>query len=244
MRVLAHAHSLWSHDGTLSLTNWVELARQIRCDVILLSEHEETGWTPDRYTDYVAACIAASTSDVKLIPGIEFSQDGFHVLCYGLQQFPPRPSSAAQLAVAIHSQGRWLCLAHPGKYRWQYPTSLLAAVDAVEVWNSKWIYDGTLGPHPNSLKLARGKALFVGQDVHKQKHLSPLYLQTATPDVLTDLLAGRYQIMLGDRCSPPETLRSNLVLGLAQRCRTRILKPTLAAYRLMRKTVVGRLIQK
>ena len=238
-RILAHAHTDWSHDGTFTLADWVPMARRIGCDTVLLSEHEETGWTPGRYADYVKACAEASTAEVRLVPGIEFSQDGFHVLCYGLREFPARPSTPEQLAAAVHAQGRWLCLAHPGKYGWRHPARLLAAVDAVEVWNSKWIYDGRLGPHPRSLAMAGGKALLVGQDVHKEKHFSQLFIETAGVDALAEILSGRYDITFGDRRWPPAAIPSGFFAGLAQRCRTRILKHALAAYRRTR-SLLGR----
>lgn len=231
IRVLVHAHSIWSYDSKLTLANWVKLAHQLSLSAVLLSEHEETGWTPKRYADYVAACHAASTKDVKLIPGIEFNQDGFHLLCYGLRYFPLRPSSITQLADAVRAQGCWLCLAHPGKYQWRYPHSLLQVVDGVEVWNSKWIYDGTVGPHPRSVKLAQGKVLLVGQDVHRLKHLSALYIETATADILTDLLSGRYWIVLDNSRWTPKQLIYRPVAGLVQRCRTATLRAGLAVYR-------------
>jgi hypothetical protein len=212
----------------------VKQARARRIDAVLLSEHEETGWTPARYSKYVLQCRAASTRGVQLIPGIEFSQDGFHVLCYGLQHFPPRPSTAAQLAAAVHAQGCRLCLAHPAKYRWRHPAELVAAADAVEVWNSKWIYDGTCGPHPQSLRLAAGKQWLVGQDVHKAKHFAPLYLQTEGPEIMADLATGRYQIVYAEIASSPAQLGARPFWQALQLGRTETLKAALVTYRLLR----------
>ena len=92
-RVLAHAHSDWSYDGTLSLDEWRGLARQSGYDAVLFAEHEETGWNAGRYADYAAACAATSAPDVALIPGIEFNQQGFHIACYGLRRWPSNPVS-------------------------------------------------------------------------------------------------------------------------------------------------------
>jgi hypothetical protein len=206
------------------------LARAHDCDAVLLSEHEESGWTPERYSEYVRVCRASSTAAVTLYPGIEFNQDGFHVLCYGLRTYPQRPSSGAALAVAVHAQGCHLCLAHPGKYRWQVPPSLLAVVDAVEVWNSKWIYDGAWGPHPASLRLADGKLRMAGQDVHKRWHCRKLFVQTATGDVLGDLAAGRYVFEAWQQSIDPRMLASRLG-GQLQRQRTNVLRFALRAHK-------------
>jgi hypothetical protein len=238
-RVLAHAHTTWSHDGTLSLAQWVELAQSRGCEAVLFSEHEESGWTPNRYQSYVADCQAATTAEVQLIPGLEFRQDGYHLLCYGLEHLPKRPSPPRELAAAVHAQGRVLCLAHPAKYEWRFPHSLLAAADAVEVWNSKWIYDGTLGPHPKSLALAPAKLPWVGQDVHKTKHLSPLYFSTASPDILEDLAHGRFQVVLGRRRWTPEQLRRRSMRALLQRLRAPAMRAALTAYRSARRLRLG-----
>ena len=235
MRVLAHAHSRWSHDSSLSLLFWVECARQLGVDAVLLTEHEDAGWTPERYADYVKACRMESTPDVALIPGIEFSQEGRHILCYGLDAFPARPSSLDALATSARQQGRWLCLAHPAKYRWEYPAGFLDAVDAVEVWNSKWIYDGVLGPHPRSLALARGKVWLAGQDVHKPRHLSRLFIETPSPDPLADIAAGRYAFSWAGRRIGAEQLQGRPIAGVAQRARTILLRNALTAHRFVRR---------
>jgi succinoglycan biosynthesis protein ExoA len=231
-RVLAHAHTTWSHDGHIALGSYAEIARGLGCSAVLLTEHEESGWDDARYEAYVAACDAVSAESalrpltpagapdargervgvvslspqagrgngVRVIPGIEFNQDGFHVLCYGLRHLPRRPSSLAELAASVHRQGCVLALAHPGKYHWRVPAAVVAGVDAVEIWNSKWIYDGAAGPHPRTIELAAGKQLIAGQDVHKPKHLSPLILMTHGDDVLGDVAAGRYEVAWGTRC--------------------------------------------
>ncbi|RPI57490.1 MAG: hypothetical protein EHM55_01630 [Acidobacteria bacterium] len=201
----------------------------------MLTEHEETGWTADRYLAYQSACRRASTSDVGLVPGLECNQDGFHVLCYGLRELPRRPSTATELAVAVHQQGCILCLAHPGKYHWTIDAGLLGTVDAVEIWNSKWIYDGALGPHPASVRLAAGKRVMVGQDVHKPKHLSSLFLDTQTDDVLADLRNGQYAFAFGPRRWTPQQLRCRTLTATAQRCRTTLMRTALTGRRLLRQ---------
>ena len=234
-RVLAHAHSRWSYDGKLTLEQWPELARQSGYDAVLFAEHEETGWTAGRYQEYAAACARASTGGVALIPGVEFNQDGYHVIAYGLQRWPARPSSIRELAAAVHEQGCFLCLAHPPRYRWSHPGDLIARVDAVEAWNSFWCCDGTLGPHPRSLRLAEGKPILVGQDVHKAAHVTNVAMVTETDDVLADLKAGRYMICRGRRTWTPEQLRRAGVAAALQRVRTPLLRSALRSYRWVRR---------
>jgi len=239
MRVLAHAHSHYSHDSMLALSDWIAIARELGVGTVLLTDHEETGWDEERFAEYVRDCRAKSTRDVTLVPGIEFSQEGRHLLCYGLQAIPPRPSSAAALAKAVRAQGRWLTLAHPAKYRWRYSDAVLGAVDAVEVWNSKWIYDGMLGPHPRTLRLASDAIWMAGQDVHKTKHLSRLFLETPSDDVLGDLAARRHAFVAGERRLDPASLSAPGAAGMAQAARTVMLRHALKGYRWMRRVRTG-----
>jgi hypothetical protein len=235
MKILAHAHSDWSHDGRIALSDWPDVARRAGADEVWLTEHEESGWTRERYADYVRACAAASTADVRLVPGIEFLQDGQHVLCYGLREWPDRPSTASALAAAVEAQHRFLCLAHPGKYRWRPAPGLREAVHAVEVWNSKWIYDGTVGPHPASLALAQGRLPLAGQDVHQAKHLSGLLIEPATGDAFASVRAGRYRIVCGRRAWNPDAVRRPGLAAAVQWLRTPLLRAALGTYRWLRR---------
>ena len=112
---------------------------------------------------------------------------------------------------------------------------MLAAVDGVEVWNSKWIYDGGLGPHPRSLALASGKLWMAGQDVHRHKHFSRLLIETPSPDVLEDLAAGRYVFLnAGNRISV-RSLAVRGAMGVAQRVRTWALRHVIRGIRAWRR---------
>jgi hypothetical protein len=221
----------------LTLQQWCQLAAAGGFDTVLLAEHEETGWTADRYATFVEACREASTDRIRLVPGVEFNQDGYHVLCYGLRQWVERPCDVFALADAVRQQGSFLCLAHPPRYRWKYPDSLLAAVDAVEVWNSSWVCDGRIGPHPASLSLAHGKTMLVGQDVHKARHMSGLIMETPSDDVVADLQQGQFVVTLGHRRWTQHALQQRRFAGVVQQCRTAAVRSGLRTYRWSRRRI-------
>jgi hypothetical protein len=229
--VLLHAHTTWSHDGSLTPDRWITIGREMGLDAVYFTEHEESGWSAGRYREYCRDLERASGPDVRLVPGIEFQQEGYHVLCYGLQSWPDRPSGAVALAAAVHGQGCILCLAHPMKYGWKYPAHLLEAADAVEVWNAKWIYDGATGPHPRSLALAPSRLMLAGQDVHKMKHLSGVLVQTRTGDVLGDLRKGEFVIVLKNREWNQEALRRDFGGALLPRLRNPLIRGVVAAHK-------------
>lgn len=231
IRVLAHAHSTWSYDGRLSLEQWIVIARERSCSAVLLAEHEESGWTTQRYAEYVAACRRASGDDVRLVPGVEFNQSGYHVLCYGLTTWPLRPCSAEGLASAAHAQGCLLCLAHPGRYFWTFPAPIVDMADAVEVWNSSWVADGNLGPHPRTLALLGTREILVGQDVHKRRHLGHLYLIVDGDDPIAALREGAFDVEFRGRRWSREDLRKVGIRNWLQCVRTHGVRAALRGYR-------------
>ena len=119
-------------------------------------------------------------------------------------------------------------------------TGRTAAVDAVEVWNSLWCTDGTLGPHPQSLALARGKRIVVGQDVHKAKHVSGVHIVTESSDVVADLMARRYVLARGARTWTLDEMRRMRAAPFLQRFRTPLLRAALKSYRWIRLTLIER----
>ena len=84
--------------------------------------------------------------------------------------------------------------------------------------------------------------MLVGQDVHKVKHLSPLYLFTASDHVLGDLQAGRYLFGLESPCWTPEQLQRRPLAGLMQTWRTLAVQTGLKSYRWARRRLKKNLI--
>ena len=74
-----------------------------------------------------------------------------------------------ELAKDISEQGCFLVMAHPSKYDWRIPKDFFEYLHGVEVWNSKFIYEGKFGASLKSFNF--NKKFYVGQDVHKYKHL-------------------------------------------------------------------------
>ena len=77
--------------------------------------------------------------------------------------------------------------------------------------------------------------MLVGQDVHKVKHLSPLYLVTPSEHILGDLQAGRYLFDLDNRCWTSEQLQRRSLAPLMQIWRTLAVQTGLKCYRWARR---------
>ncbi len=84
VRVAAHVHSLWSYDGTWSLTDVARCFRRRGYDVVLMAEHDRT-FDQARWEEYQHACADASRDGIVLIPGLEYedADNVVHVAVWG-----------------------------------------------------------------------------------------------------------------------------------------------------------------
>ena len=73
--------------------------------------------------------------------------------------------------------------------------------------------------------------MVVGQDVHQRKHLSPLFIQTPSRDVIGDLAAGRYAFRSGNRCWTEDQLAKRRLAIEVQRVRTPLMRYGMDGYR-------------
>ena len=190
MRVVLHAHSLWSYDGQWTLERIARVYGALGIDAVMMSEHD-TGFDPARFPDYRAACAAASTARCTLIPGIEYSSENndIHILTWGLDQFlaehRPIPETLARVAEA----GGAAVFAHPirrAAFR-QFDPAWVPHLSGIELWNRK--SDGICwGPEAAQLITETGLPATVGQDFHRPRHMWPLSMVTPRPE--GDLEAG------------------------------------------------------
>ncbi len=196
---MAHAHTLFSGDGELTPQELADLARGRGFAAVLVSDHFES-LTAERFAELRRAC--AAVTGCLLAPGYERSWDGYHVLALGVGGWFDDADIGAW-ARRVHGAGGITVLAHPSRYRHRVPEDVLAACDAVEVWNSKFGYDGALAPHPDAYQLlGTGRYPMCGQDLHGRRHASSVALRLRQPcattrEVLDCLKRGEY--VMGNR---------------------------------------------
>jgi hypothetical protein len=178
MKVLAHAHTLFSSDGELTPQELADLARRRGFSAVLVSDHFES-LTAERFAELRRAC--SRVTGCLLAPGYERSWNGYHVLALGVDAW----FDDADLGVwagRVRAAGGITVLAHPSRYRHRVPASVLGACDAVEVWNSKFAYDGALAPNPAAFDLlGPDRYPLCGQDLHGRRHASSVALRLSGP---------------------------------------------------------------
>jgi len=149
MKVLIHAHTTYSSYGRLSPPELAQVARRFGYDAVLVAddfehEHEE------RLARLVAEC--RSISQCLMVPGCERTVRGYDLLSLGIDRWVDDPDVRIWCN-KVRSAGGITAIAHPVRYDHMVPADLIEAVDAIEVWNSRLIYEGNCGPNPLSYGL-------------------------------------------------------------------------------------------
>jgi predicted metal-dependent phosphoesterase TrpH len=183
VRAAAHVHSEWSHDASWTLPEIAAAFTKRRYDVVLLSEHSGHFAAAD-WDGYVAACAAASTDKILLVPGIEYNDEDnvVHVPVWGDLPFFGQQPDIATLLGKVHAEDGISVIAHPWRHdAWKrYDPAWAQHLTALEVWNRK--YDG-LAPSRSAVELARRDGLreFVSLDFHTSRQFFPLAMALRLP---------------------------------------------------------------
>ncbi|MEU5940878.1 PHP domain-containing protein [Micromonospora sp. NPDC047548] len=208
VRAAAHVHSEWSDDASWTLPDIAAAFGQRGYQVVLLSDHSRE-FQPARLDEYRAACAAASTPEVLLVPGIEYNDPDnlIHVPVWGDVPFYGHTPDITELLGKVSADGGIAVLAHPSRRAaWRrYDPAWTPHLVALEIWNRK--YNG-IAPDPHAAALARREGLreFVAIDFHTRRQFFPLAMALQLEGDVLDrdavhrtLRAGRFEPMVGER---------------------------------------------
>ena len=201
LRAVMHVHSEWSYDGRWQLEDIARLYARFGVRAVLMTEHD-TGFDPQRFFRYRAACKTASTARCTLIPGIEYSSpdNDVHILTWGLDVFLGEYRPVIETLMAVRKAGGVAVFAHPVRRdAWKrFDSDWIELLTGIEVWNRK--SDGIAPGHQAAGLIASTRmAATVGQDFHTLRQLYPLTMcldtgEKATPtqaDIVEAIRAGR-----------------------------------------------------
>lgn len=165
-KAVFHMHSTYSHDGKLTIPQLREIGLLKGWDFMFLSDHYED-LTEESYLELVEECQKNSDEQLQIIPGYEKNW-GHDICAFGA--FGWDEIDDLQTWVNFQKENNaFLCVMHPVKYKFVIPDKILKVVDAFEIWNTKWPYDGRFFPNPQSLSLLNnGRVGLAGQDIHKK----------------------------------------------------------------------------
>lgn len=177
VRIAAHVHSAWSYDGEWPLDNIARSFRRLGYDVVLMAEHDR-GFDQERWAEYQHACAEASTSDILLVPGIEYedADNVVHIPVWGSTiSFLGSGRPTLEMLQAAREQEAVTLFAHPVRRRAieRFKAEWAPLLSGVELWNRK--SDG-VAPSPSGRQLVEryGLVPFVSLDFHTSRQLFPL----------------------------------------------------------------------
>jgi predicted metal-dependent phosphoesterase TrpH len=190
LRVLAacHVHSDLSYDGSYTLEALSDKFSRAGYRVVLMTEHDR-GFSPERLCQLRQLCDAASTSDLLMIPGIEYSDaaNQVHILVWGEVPFLGENLPTGETLRKVKEAGGVAVFAHPFRRNaWQcFEPSWGEALTGIEVWNRK--YDGWAPSRiAQDLQRSAGAIPFVGLDFHTQRQSFPLAMAMDIDSTVTE----------------------------------------------------------
>ena len=204
MEVLAvcHVHSSWSYDGSWSLEELGSKFSRRGCRVLMMTEHDR-GFTVSRLNEYREACAKASSNELLLVPGIEYSDaaNRVHILVWGDVPFLGESLPTGEMLEGVKAADGVAVFAHPSrKNAWQcLQTQWAEQLLGVEIWNRK--YDGWAPSETASPLLHVAEAIpFVGLDFHTQRQSFPLAMALDMQSEVSE--SGVLQCLRSRRCHP------------------------------------------
>lgn len=190
MDVLAvcHVHSKWSYDGSWTLEALSAKFSRRGCGVLMMTEHDR-GFTAARLAEYREACSRASSDEILVVPGIEYSDaaNRIHVLVWGPVPFLGEGLPTTEMLEGVKRANGLAVLAHPSRRdAWKsFEPSWTRLLFGIEVWNRK--YDGWAPSKTAPVLQQTANAVpFVGLDFHTQRQSFPLAMTLEMDEKITE----------------------------------------------------------
>ena len=136
LRIDLHVHTRYSRDSVNSFDDINEHCRAMKLDGYAVCDH-----------DSIEGLRIVESSGFVVVPGLEVSAKGAHILCFDPVEVVPSGLSMVDTVERIHAQGATAILAHP----YAIPRSFVrfrevekSGFDAIEVANSAQIPFGVV----------------------------------------------------------------------------------------------------
>jgi len=178
LRLDLHLHTTKSIDSTVELEDAVRRCREEGLDGFAVTDHDELAKIPSEFSE---------NSDIIIIPGMEVSADGAHILAFDIEEPIPPRLSVPKTVDTIHDQGGIAIIAHPySVFRaWVNGREIEeAGFDCVEVANAAQFPYGWMLSKNTALARKLGLPETGGSDAHIPRTIGRAYtvLESETRD--------------------------------------------------------------
>jgi len=186
LKIDLHVHSCYSRDSIITLEKLVFYARRRGLDGVAVTDHDSVQ----------GAIQFARQTDLLIIPGIEVSTAGGHVVGLGVQDLIPRGLSVAYTVERIHEASGIAVFCHPSAFfKGSVDGDTSARFDAVEVMNSSAIPFKHSVNQGEKIAARLGLPRVAGSDAHFGPDIGCAYTEThggrSVDDAIADITKGR-----------------------------------------------------
>ena len=173
-----HLHTTKSIDSTVELEDAVRRCREEGLDGFAVTDHDVLAKIPSEFSE---------SSGIIIIPGMEVSADGAHILAFDIEEPIPPRLSVPETVDTIHDQGGIAIIAHPySVFRaWVNGREIEeAGFDCVEVANAAQFPYGWMLSKNTALARKLGLPETGGSDAHIPRTIGRAYtvLESETRD--------------------------------------------------------------
>ena len=182
-----HVHTNYSRDGESSIEDIIRRAELTGLDALAITDHD---------TIEGARAAMEIPTRVMIIPGIEISTRQGHLIALGVFEEFPKGLDVLDTIALAREHGAVLILPHPF-HMWRHGVALhmrsaLGSVDAIEVFNSRYIV-GSANKKAARFAKKLGKACVGGSDAHNARYVGygRTLVDASSPDIPSILQAIR-----------------------------------------------------
>lgn len=183
-----HIHSEWSYDGRWTLPDLAKEFARRGYRILMVTDHDQ-GFTESRRLLHREACAQASSEEILIVPGIEYSdaENTVHILVWGPVPFLGEGLPTLETLKRAKACGGVSVLAHPSRREaWKlFDSQWIDYLLGIEIWNRK--ADGWV-PSSTAEALIEGTSLipFACLDFHASNQMFPLSMELDISGMVTE----------------------------------------------------------